>query len=90
MPPELPDPQPVRDSLSLSQMVSGYTFPNALLQHALPDLDKLSIDSHHLQEKCDHMVRSLREIGYQVHHPEGTFYLLPKLPWVYDMAFVRL
>jgi aspartate aminotransferase len=90
MPPELPEPQPVRDSLFLSQMVNGYAFPNALLQHALPDLDKLSIDIHHIQEKRDHMVRALREIGYQVHHPEGTFYLLPKSPWVDDMAFVRL
>jgi aspartate aminotransferase len=90
LPPELLDPQPLRDSLFLSQMVSGYAFPNALLQHALPDLDKLSIDIHHLQEKRDQMVRALQEIGYQVHHPEGTFYLLPKSPWVDDMAFVRL
>ena len=90
LPPELPDPQPVRDSLFLSQMVSGYAFPNALLQHALPDLDKLSISVQHLEEKRDRMVRGLREIGYQVHHPEGTFYLLPKSPWADDMAFVRL
>jgi aspartate aminotransferase len=86
----LQDAQPVRDSLFYSQMVSGYAFPNALLQHALPDLDRLSISIQHLEEKRDHMVRALREIGYQVHHPEGTFYLLPKSPWIDDMAFVRL
>jgi hypothetical protein len=53
-------------------MVTGYAFPDALLQHALPDPDKLSIDIHQLQEKRDHLVRSLQEIGYQIYHPEGT------------------
>ena len=38
------------------QISSGFAFPNALLQHALGDLDKLSINVYHLERKRDRMV----------------------------------
>jgi aspartate aminotransferase len=50
---------------------------------------KLSIDIGHLQQKRDVMVGALREMGYEMHIPEGTFYLLPKSPILYDGAFCR-
>jgi aspartate aminotransferase len=90
LPPEMPTPQPVRDSLFFSQMLTGYAFPNALLQHALPELNQLSIDISHVQAKRDRMVTALQNMGYQLHSPEGTFYLLPKSPWPDDLAFVKL
>jgi len=34
------------------------------------------------------MFNALKEIGYQVHQPEGTFYMLPKSPVEDDVAFV--
>ena len=70
--------------------MTGYAFPNALLQHALPDLEQLSIDIAHLQRKRDRMVAALREMGYDVHVPEGTFYLLPRSPLADDLAFIEL
>lgn len=68
----------------------GYAFPNALLQHALPELEKLSIDVEHLQEKRDRLVTALRGMGYDVHMPQGTFYLLPRSPIEDDLAFLEL
>ena len=56
---------------------------------ALADLDRLSIDLVHLQVKRDRMVAALREMGYQLHMPEATFYLLPKSPDPDDLAFVK-
>jgi aspartate aminotransferase len=53
-------------------------------------LDRLSIDIADLQRKRDRLVEALRAIGYQVHSPEGTFYLLPKSPWSDDVAFADL
>lgn len=70
--------------------MTGYAFPNALLQHALPDLEGLSIDVAHLQRKRDRMVAALREVGYHRHVPEGTFYLLVRSPWADDLAFIDL
>lgn len=71
-------------------MVTGFAFPNALLQHALPDFEDLSIDVAHLHEKRDRLVRELRAMGYQLHLPEGTFYLLVRSPLSDDRAFVEL
>jgi len=90
LPPEMPGREEVRRGILTSQLLTGYAFPNALLQHALPDLEKLSIDVEHLRRKRDHMAGALLEQGYQLHIPEGTFYLLPRSPWPDDEAFVRL
>ena len=90
MPPTMPDREVMRQAIFGAQVVTGYAFPNALLQHALPDLEGLSIDIAHLQRKRDRLVGALREIGYRVHLPEGTFYLMVKAPWQDDSAFVEL
>ena len=87
LPPEMPDRQSLREALRMAQFLTGFAFPNALLQHALPDLDKLSIDIPHLQRRRDRMVPALQQMGYQVHSPEGTFYLLPKAPTQDDFGF---
>jgi aspartate aminotransferase len=89
LPPAMPDREQLRPALFLAQMMMGYAFPNALLQHALPDLEPLSIDIGHLQRKRDRMVRMLRDIGYEVNVPEGTFYLLVRSPIDDDIAFME-
>src|SRR5437879_1442408 len=81
LPPTKPDREQLRAALALSQLVTSLAVVNALLQHALADVETLSIDIAHLQQKRDRMIGALREIGYNVHVPEGTFYLLPKSPW---------
>jgi aspartate aminotransferase len=90
LPPQMPERETLRNALFISQFMTGYAFPNALLQHAIGDLDKLSIDVAHLQRKRDWMVGALREMGYSVHLPEGTFYLAVKSPLEDDEVFVDL
>jgi aspartate aminotransferase len=90
LPPGIENRRELREAIYMAQITTGYGFPNALLQHALPDLEKLSVDLAHLQRKRDRMVAELREMGYDVHTPEGTFYLLPKSPIADDWAFVEL
>jgi aspartate aminotransferase len=88
--PDMPDAETVRESIFLAQMLTGYAFPNALLQHAVGDLEQLSIDIPHLQEKRDRTVASLRQAGYDVHSPEGTFYLMPRSPLEDDLEFTSM
>lgn len=90
LPPDMPAKEKIRPAITISQLVTGYAFPNALLQHALPDLEKLSIDVAHLQAKRDRMVTALSEMGYELRSPEGTFYLLVRSPLADDMAFTDL
>lgn len=89
VPPSMPDRSAVRGAIFLSQIATGWAFPNALLQHALPDLEPLSIDVAHLQRKRDRMVEALRGYGYELQSPEGTFYLLPRSPIPDDAAFTE-
>ena len=78
--PGFPDPESARAGLAVAQVLTGYGFPNALLQHALADLDREIIDLAFLQEKRDRMVGGLRAAGYRTSEPEGTFYLVVESP----------
>ncbi len=61
--------------------------PDAVMQFALPDIDGLLIDVPAIERRRDLMVAALREQGYAVEIPEGTFYLLPRAPLADDRAF---
>lgn len=88
LPPAMDDRESMRQALMLSQLaMGGHGIPSAVLQYALADLEVLSIDVKHLQRKRDVMVDALRDSGYEVHLPEGTFYLLPRSPIEDDIAF---
>jgi aspartate aminotransferase len=88
--PDFPGREALRAPIFVAQLLTGYAIPNALLQHALPDLEDLTLDLDHLQRKRDWMVRELRRMGYDVHVPEATFYLLPRSPMPDDWAFTEL
>ena len=89
LPPQLRGREQWRSAIFAAQLVTGYAFPNALLQHAVADIVALSIDVEHLEEKRDWFLRALRKMGYQLQVPEGTFYLLVRSPLGDDHAFLR-
>jgi aspartate aminotransferase len=89
LPPTMPDRDELRSALFTAQIVTGFAFPNALLQHALPDLQRLSIDVGHLQRKRDLVVTALRDMGYDLHVPDGTFYLMVRSPLPDDRVFME-
>ena len=69
------DRQALRDAIFAVQMSLGWCFPNAVMQYALPDLDKLSIDIRALARRRDILRDVLTKAGHVVLPPEGTFYL---------------
>ncbi len=90
LPPQAEPIEELRGALQTLQMVKGWSFPNALLQHALSDLESLSIDILHLQRKRDRLVGALRRLGYEAHLPDATFYVAVRSPWADDAKFVEL
>lgn len=86
--PTMADRPAVRAALLVLQL-TDYGWPDAVLQHALPRLEPLTIDLAHLQAKRDRMVAALRAQGYELHVPEATFYLLPRCPVPDDQAFTE-
>lgn len=87
VPPAMPDREALRDAIEAIQITGGWLFPNASMQYALPRLEELAFDIPLFQRKRDVMVAALREIGYRVMVPEGTFYLFPESPLADDVAF---
>ena len=79
-----------RSTIPALQMIHGWSFPNALLQHAIGDLEKISVDITHLQAKRDRLVSELLRMGYATQTPEATFYLLVRSPIPDDEEFVQL
>ena len=89
LPPRMPERETLRGAITMTQFVTGWAFPNATLQYAVGELDRTCIDLAALQRRRDRIVSALKTAGYEVHSPEGTFYLLPRSPWPDDVAFTR-
>ncbi len=92
MPPTMPreDREQLRVGIESLQYACGYLFPNALLQHAIENLEGMTLDVAHQQYKRDQVVDALLDMGYEVQRAEGTFYLFPKSPIPDDDEFTRL
>ena len=89
-PPDMPDATDIGVPLLVGQITYGWAFPVAPLQHAIPELEKLSPDIGALQRRRDLLVAALREQGYDAVNPEGTFYVLVRSPLEDDEAFCKL
>jgi aspartate aminotransferase len=90
VPPTCAERVALRDEIFVQQMSTGYSWPNALLQHALAELDPMTIDIGALQRRRDRLVPALREMGYDASMPEGTFYTMARSPNDDDVAFTEV
>ncbi|WP_334954089.1 aminotransferase class I/II-fold pyridoxal phosphate-dependent enzyme [Nostoc sp.] len=91
LPSTMPRREEIRRVIAMLQAGAfGWCFPSVLMQYALSDLEKININMEHLQKKRDWMDSSLRGMGYQLHTPDGTFFLLVRSPWEDDCAFAEL
>jgi aspartate aminotransferase len=90
VPPTCAERVALRDEIFVQQMSTGYSWPNALLQHALAELDSMTIDIGALQRRRDRLVPALREMGYEASMPEGTFYTMARSPIDDDVAFTEV
>lgn len=90
LPPAMPDREELRATLFVAQAANGWAFPNALMQHALADLESASIDLGALQRRRDRVVSALAEMGYEAVTPQGTFYVIVRSPLPDDERFAEV
>ncbi len=76
----LAERKPLREATSAAQMALGWNFASALMQHAVPALEDLSIDQAALTRRRDRLMATLSTAGYGPLVPEGTFYLFSRWP----------
>jgi aspartate aminotransferase len=88
LPEAMPDREPLREALMIAQCATGFAFPNALLQHALPEIEPLCIHVGGLERRRDRLLPALSSLGYETVRPSGTFYVLARSPLEDDLAFV--
>jgi aspartate aminotransferase len=86
----MPDRKQLRDDAFVMQLASGYSFPNADLQHAIADLEPLVIDLVAMEKRRARLVGAMRGMGYEATWPEGTFYVMGRSPIEDDEAFARM
>ena len=89
MPPSMPGREELRGALLVSQTALGWTFPNAIMQYAMRDLEQASIDVPAMQSRRDKLVAALIEMGYDTVKPEGTFYVMVRSPLPDDVVFMN-
>ena len=86
-------PGEIRNELSQlavsTQVAQGWGFPDAPMQYAVADLEKLSIDIDALQAKRNRMHDALTQWGYNITKPAGTFYLWGRAPGGDAVSFSR-
>jgi aspartate aminotransferase len=87
--PSMTDRESLRSDVWMAQVAGGWHFPSAIMQYSIEDLDRLSIDLVELERKRDLFVTELREAGYDLQSPEGTFYLWVRSPDPDDGSFVE-
>jgi aspartate aminotransferase len=86
----LRDDDELRHALEVALITYGWGFPVSLLQHAVPDLERMGPDLAALQRRRDVLVSTLRDQGYDAMEPEGTFYILVRSPLEDDERFAKV
>lgn len=89
-PPTMPGREALRHRMFVAQLATGFAFPNADLQHAIADIEHLSIDIGALERRRDRLVPALRDLGYETTLPEGTFYAMARAPIDDDQVFAAM
>ena len=87
LPPSMPERDTLRDAMLVAQIATGWAFPVAPLQYAVPGLERLTVDLKTLQRRRDLLCTALRDQGYDLVVPEGTFYITVRSPIPDDLAF---
>ena len=91
VPPTTPEREELREAIFLEQVATGYAFPNALLQHALGDLEQLSIDiGAHAGAQGSARAGAATRWATRRRMPEGTFYTMARSPIADDVAFAEI
>jgi aspartate aminotransferase len=88
--PTMPDRELLREAVTLSRIVGGWQVPNNVMAYALPEIEHVTIDLAHLQERRDRVVKTLTELGYELNTPESTFYIMAKSPIPDDIEFTEI
>jgi len=88
--PNMPDSGQLFGALTTANRILGYVGGPSLMQQVMAELQGVSVDISLYERRRDLMAQVLKEAGYSLTVPDGTFYLFPKSPLADDAAFVGI
>jgi len=87
--PEAQDGKELFDGTTFVNRTLGFVNAPAFMQRVITETGTVKVDFSPYQERRDIIVAGLRDIGYKLVNPDGTFYVFPKTPILNDTIFVR-
>jgi aspartate aminotransferase len=88
--PQIADSKPLIDAMIFANRILGFINAPALMQRVVGSFQKNSIDVGDYQSRRDAIYKILIDAGFDVHLPEGTFYIFPKSPIDDDIEFINV
>ena len=88
--PKIAEAEALFEACVFSNRVSGFVNAPAIWQHVVAQAPDESTDMALYHEKRDVLCGGLVKLGYELHKPQGAFYVFPKTPIPDDSAFIQL
>ncbi|MDD4876202.1 MAG: pyridoxal phosphate-dependent aminotransferase [Dehalococcoidales bacterium] len=86
--PEIAQHDEIIAGLIFCNRILGYVNAPALMQHVISALQGVTVSINDYQRKRDFLYNNLKDLGYQLTMPQGTFYMFPESLIADDIAFV--
>ena len=88
--PKIAETEALFDACAFTNRVLGFVNAPAIWQHVVAEAPDESPDMALYHEKRNILCDGLLKLGYELHKPQGAFYVFPKTPISDDVAFTRL
>jgi len=88
--PKIAEAEALFDACVFTNRVSGFVNAPAIWQNVVAEAPDDAPDMALYHEKRDVMCDGLLKLGYELHKPQGAFYVFPKTPVPDDAVFIKL
>ena len=82
-------PKALSDAITFTTRTLGFVNAPAILQLVVAEVLDLTVDVEWYRARRDRLLSGLRDAGYDIVTPEGTFYMFPRSPDTDDVAFAN-
>ena len=88
--PKIAEADALFEACVFTNRVCGFVNAPAVWQHVVAEARDESPDMALYHKKRDILCDGLLKLGYELHKPQGAFYVFPKTPVADDTAFIKL
>lgn len=79
----------LQNALAFTTRILGFVNAPALMQRVLPHLKGVKVSAEIYQNLRDIFCQGLKDLGFELVRPRGTFFIFPQSPIADDIAFVK-